>query len=69
MARKGKVSTIRQRKNKSLKSDGTINQSKLTKGQRYRYKKAVADREFRESEENRKPRVRRIVNGEWTTLT
>ena len=69
MARKGKVSTIRQRKNKSLKSDGTINQSKLTKGQRYRYKKAVADREYRESEENRKPRVRRIVNGEWTTLT
>ena len=67
MARKGKVSTIRQRKNKSLKSDGTINQSKLTKGQLYRYKKAVADREFRESEENRKPRVRRIVNGEWVT--
>ncbi len=69
MARKGKASTIRYRKNKSLKSDGTINQSKLSKAQLKRYKKAVEDREFRESEENRKPRVRRIVNGEWTTLT
>ena len=68
MARKGKASTIRYRRDKSLNSNGTVNQSKLTKGQRMRYKKAVADREFRESEENRKPRVRRVIDGEWVTI-
>lgn len=65
MARKGKFSTIRIKRNKDIKANGTINQSKLSKGQLKRYKKAVTDREFRESEENRKPRTRRLINGIW----
>lgn len=69
MARKGKVSTIINRRDKHLNNNGTIKRSKLTKGQKYRYDKAVADKEFRISEEIRKPRVRRIINGCWKETT
>jgi len=68
MARKGKMSSIRLNSNKNFNfydKDGTLKLDKLNKKDRKRYLESIQKSEKRIEEENRPPKVRRKVNGEW----
>lgn len=71
MARKGKMSSIRRKSNKLFnyyQRDGSIKLNKLNKKDRKQYISTKQKEIKLLQEENRLPKIRRKINGEWVTL-
>ena len=71
MARKGKMSSIRRRSNKNFHlydKDGNLKLEKLNKRDRKKYIISHNKELKRLEEENRPPKVRKKINGEWVTI-
>lgn len=71
MARKGKMSSIRRKSNKLFnyyQRDGSIKLNKLNKKDRKQYISAKQKVIKLLQEENRLPKIRKKINGEWVIL-
>jgi len=69
--RKGKMSSIRYKSNKGYHSynrDGTLNVDNLNVKDRKKYIDSHTKELKRIEEENRAPKIRRKIDGVWTTI-
>ena len=69
--RKGKMSSIRMRRNKLFNyydKNGNIKLGKLNKKERKKYIELKKNEQESLEEKNRLPKIRKMINGKWTIL-